>query len=159
VADDGELLFEGPNACIGVWRRHEGLDRLDPDRTVRTGDLVRREGEDFFFEGRTDTSFKLSNGRLVRAGAWEGRLKSTYPFLRDALLFTPNGTDVSLALCTDRSSDELPSLDDLRSVLGALGTRLAEVTTVSPEDWTQLPKGTVDRDEMTRRLREADQSN
>jgi non-ribosomal peptide synthetase component E (peptide arylation enzyme) len=158
VADDGELLFEGPNACVGVWRRHEGLDRLDPDRTVRTGDLVRREGDDLFFEGRKGTAFKLSNGRLVRAGAWEGRLKSTYPFLHDALLFTPDGTDLALALCTDRPSDELPSLGDLCTDLGTLGNRLAEVTTVSPEDWIQLPKGTVDRNEMTRRLREADQS-
>jgi len=159
VADDGELLFEGSNACIGVWRRHEGLDRLDPDRTVRTGDLVRREGDDLFFEGRKDTAFKLSNGRLVRAGAWEGRLKSTYSFLHDALLFTPDGTDLALALCTDGPSEHVPSLDDLQNVLGAVGTRLAEVTTVSPEDWIQLPKGTVDRDAMTRWLRKADRFN
>ena len=154
VADDGELLFEGPNACIGVWRRHQGLDRLDPDRSVHTGDLVRREGNDFFFEGRKNASFKLSNGRLVRAGAWEGRLKSEYPFLHDALLFTLDGTDLALALCTDRPSDDCPSLDQLRDAIGALGTRLAEVTTVSPAEWIQLPKGTVDRDEMTRRLRD-----
>ena len=155
VADDGELLFEGPNACVGVWRRHEGLDRSDPDRTVHTGDLVRREGEDFFFEGRKDTSFKLSNGRLVQAGAWEGRLISTYPFLRDALLYTPTGTDVALALCTDRPPDDCPSLDDFRDALDALGNRLVEVTVVPPNEWCQLPKGTVDREAMTRRLRTA----
>jgi long-subunit acyl-CoA synthetase (AMP-forming) len=154
VADDGELLFEGPNACVGVWRRHEGLDRRDPDRTVHTGDLVRRDGDDLFFEGRKDTAFKLSNGRLVRAGAWEGRLTSTYPFLHDALLFTPDGTDLALALCTDHPPAKLPSLNNLRDDLGALGNRLAEVTTVSPGDWIQLPKGTVDRNEMTRRLRD-----
>ena len=153
VADDGELLFEGPNACVGVWRRHDGLDRLTTGRTVHTGDLVRRDGDDFFFEGRKDTAFKLSNGRLVRAGAWEARLKSEYPFLHDALLFTPDDTDVALALCTDRSSDNVPSLGDLRDLLGALGTRLADVTIVSPDDWTQRPKGTVDRTAMSRRLR------
>ncbi|MFB6273115.1 MAG: AMP-binding protein [Salinibacter sp.] len=154
VADDGELLFEGPNACVGVWRRHEGLDRLNPDRTVHTGDLVRREGDDFFFEGRTDTAFKLSNGRLVRAGAWEGRLTSEYPFLHDALLYTPDSTDLALALCTDRPPDECPSLKALRNALGPLGPRLAEVTSISPDDWIQRPKGTVDRDAMTRRLRD-----
>jgi long-subunit acyl-CoA synthetase (AMP-forming) len=156
VADDGELLFEGPNACVGVWRRHEGLDRLDPERTVRTGDLVRREGDDLFFEGRTDTAFKLSNGRLVRAGAWEGRLTSEYPFLHDALLFTPDGTDLVLALCTARPAADGPSLNEIRDRLGALGNRLLDVVTISPEEWQQLPKGTVDRDEMTRRLREGD---
>jgi len=154
VAEDGELLFSGPNACIGVWRRCEGLDRLDPGRTVRTGDLVRREDNDVFFEGRKDTAFKLSNGRLVRAGAWEGRLKSAYPFLHDTLLFTPDGTDVALALCTDRPPADCPSLGDLREFLGGLGSRLDEVTTVSPENWIQLPKGAVDRDVMTRRLRD-----
>jgi acyl-CoA synthetase (AMP-forming)/AMP-acid ligase II len=155
MADDGELLFDGPNACVGVWRRGEGLDRTDPTRTVRTGDLVRRKGDDLFFEGRKGASFKLSNGRLVRAGAWEARLKSKYPFLHDVLLFTPGGTDVALALCTDRPSDEVPSLEDLRNDLSSLGSRLAAATTVSPDNWAQLPKGTVDRTEMTRRLQGA----
>ena len=154
VADDGELLFAGPNACVGVWRRHEGLDRQDPSRTVHTGDLVRREGDDLFFEGRTDTAFKLSNGRLVRAGAWEGRLTSAYPFLHDALLFTPDGTDLALALCTDRPPDDCPSLNELRDALGALGARLGERMIVAPDEWHQLPKGTVDRAEMTRRLQD-----
>jgi len=152
VADDGELFFEGPNACVGAWQRHEGLDRFDPDRTVHTGDLVRRDGDDLFFEGRKDTAFKLSNGRLVRAGAWEARLKSTYPFLHDALLFTPNGTDLAVALCADRSETELPSEDDVQDLLGPLGHRLAGVTVIPPKNWTHRPKGTVSRDTMTRRL-------
>jgi len=156
VADDGELLFEGPNACVGIWRRHEGLERRDPTRTVHTGDLVRREGDDFFFEGRKDTAFKLSNGRLVRAGAWEGRLKSEYSFLHDALLFTPDGTDLALALCTARPPADCPPLNELRDLLGALGNRLVDVGTIPPEEWQQRPKGTVDRDAMTRRLREGD---
>jgi non-ribosomal peptide synthetase component F len=155
VADDGELLFEGPNACVGVWHRGDGLERAAPDRTVHTGDLVRRDGDDLFFEGRKDTSFKLSNGRLVRAGAWEARLTSTYPFLHDALLFTPNGTGIAVALCTDRTDTAVPSEKDVRDLLGALGPRLTEVIIISPEEWTQRPKGTVNRDTMTRRLRGA----
>jgi acyl-CoA synthetase (AMP-forming)/AMP-acid ligase II len=153
MSDDGELLFEGPNACIGVWRRHEGLDRRAPTRTVHTGDRVRREGNDLFFEGRTDTSFSLSNGRLVQAGALEARLKRTYPFLHDALLFTPNGTNIAVALCADRPASALPSQDELEDTLGSLGTRLTTRTVLSLDDWAQTPKGTVDRDEMTRRLR------
>jgi len=155
VAEDGELLFEGPNACVGVWRRDEGLERAAPDRTVHTGDLVRRDGDDLFFEGRKDTSFKLSNGRLVRAGTWEARLTSTYPFLHDALLFTPNGADIAVALCADRAETEVPSEDDVRDLLGALGHRLAGITVVPPQEWTQRPKGTVHRNTMTRRLRNA----
>ncbi len=153
VAADGELLFEGPNACVGVWRRHEGLDRRAPNRTVRTGDLARREGEDLYFEGRKDTAFKLSNGRFVRAEAWEARLKGQFPSLHDALLFTPAGEDISVALCLAPSASEGPSESAIRDVLGRLGARLSGCVRVAPEDWKQGPKGTVDRDEMTRRLR------
>ena len=153
VAEDGELLFEGPNACVGVWRRHEGLERRAPTRTVRTGDLARREGDALYFEGRKDTAFKLSNGRFVRAGAWEARLKSQFPSLHDALLFTPAGEDISVALCVDPSTSEGPSETAIRDVLGRLGHRLSGGVRVAPEDWAQGPKGTVDRDEMTRRLR------
>jgi hypothetical protein len=60
---------------------------------------------------------------------------------------------VALALCTDPSSDNVPSLGDLRDLLGALGTRLADVTIVSPDAWIQRPKGTVDRTAMSRQLR------
>lgn len=155
VADDGELLFEGPNACVGVWRRYEGLERLDPDRTVHTGDCVRREGEDLFFEGRTDSAFKLSNGRLVRAGVWEARLKRTFPVLHDALLFAPTGEDVAVALCVEDSTSERPSEADVRDVLGSLSGRLIGCVRVAPDDWVQRSKGTVDREEMTRRLRSA----
>ncbi|WP_332314580.1 class I adenylate-forming enzyme family protein [Salinibacter sp.] len=153
VADDGELLFEGPNACIGTWRRHEGLNRQDPTRTVPTGDLVRRDGDGLFFEGRKDTAFKLSNGRLVRAGAWEGRLKSQFPSLHDALLFTPAGDGISVALCIDPCGAKGPSERAIREVLGSLAERLVDCVRVAPENWVQRAKGTVDRAEMTRRLR------
>jgi len=159
VADDGELVFDGPNAYVGVWRRHEGLDRRDSARPVHTGDLVRRDGDGLVFDGRKDASFKLSNGRLVRSGTWEARIKSEYPFLNDVLLFTPNGTDLALALCTERSASDRPSPADFRDVLGSLGNRLDEVMSVAPANWSQLPKGTVDRDEMTRRLRPEDSPN
>ena len=152
VTEDDELRFHGPNAYVGVWRRHEGLDRRSPDGPVHTGDLVRRDGDDLYFEGRKDTTFSLSNGRLVPAGALEGRLKRAHPALHDALLYTPDGTNVALALCA-ASPAARPSEDALRDTLGALGTRLVQTTVVPPDDWAQRPKGTVDRAAMTDRLR------
>jgi len=157
VADDGELLFEGPNACIGFWR-DGALQRVDPDRTVHTGDLVRRDGDDFFFQGRKDDAFKLSNGRLVQAGALEATLKTRHPSLRDALVFTPNGDDVAVALCPDASTTKPPSQAEVRETLGALGKRLVWTPTVAPDAWTTLAKGTVDRVAMTQTLTEAYQS-
>jgi acyl-CoA synthetase (AMP-forming)/AMP-acid ligase II len=65
IAEDGELLFEGSNACVGVWEE-DGLNRADPNRTVHTGDRAERDGDDLYFRGRKDQAFKLSNGRLVK---------------------------------------------------------------------------------------------
>jgi long-subunit acyl-CoA synthetase (AMP-forming) len=151
VAENGELLFEGPNACVGFWR-NGSLTRAEPDRTVHTGDLVRRDGEDLYFRGRTDDAFKLSNGRLVQAGAVEATLKTTYPTLRDALVFTPDGHDVAVALCPDDPTGERPSEEAVREALGSLGKRLVWTTTVPPDRWSTLAKGTVDRETMTNTL-------
>ncbi|MFP4227221.1 MAG: class I adenylate-forming enzyme family protein [Salinivenus sp.] len=157
VADDGELCFEGPNACVGFWRNGT-LDRVDPTRTVHTGDLVERTDDGFLFRGRKDASFKLSNGRLVQAGALESTLKTTFGTLRDALLFTPDGDNVAVALCPDAASTELPDLETLRATLGSLGSRLVWSTTVPPEAWQTHSKGTVDRTAMSASLSEAYQS-
>ena len=151
IADDGELLFKGPNACVGLWR-DGSLDRADPDRLVPTGDLVERDGDDLFFRGRKDDSFKLSNGRLVQAGAIEGDLKTTFPELSDAMVFTPNNTDVAVALCVSNPSTQCPSADDVRDVLGPLGERLVWTTAIPPTSWATLSKGAVDRDTMTATL-------
>jgi acyl-CoA synthetase (AMP-forming)/AMP-acid ligase II len=153
VADDGELLFEGPNACVGFWRDGT-LERTDPDRTVHTGDLVRRDGDDLFFQGRTDEAFKLSNGRLVQAGALEATLKTAHPDLRDALVFTPNGDDVAVAFCLAAPAEEPPSKAAVQDALGSLGRRLVWTTTVPPDRWATLAKGTVDRQAMSNRLTE-----
>lgn len=157
IADDGELFFKGPNACVGIWR-DGALDRADPDRLVPTGDLVKRDGDDLFFQGRKDHSFKLLNGRLVKAGALEADLKTQFPELSDALVFTPNSTDVAVALCVPPDVDRPPSSEDVRAVLGPLGERLVWTTAVPPESWTTLAKGSVDRDAMTTRLTDMYQS-
>ena len=157
VADDGELLFEGPNACVGVWR-DGALDRADPERTVHTGDLVERDGDDLFFRGRKDHSFKLSNGRLVRAGALEAEIKTQFPDLRDALVFTPNGDDVAVALCLDAPDAAPPPEPDVAAVLGGLRSRLVWTTALPPEAWSTYAKGSVDRSAMTETLTEQYQS-
>jgi len=158
VTEEGELTFDGPNACVGIWRDGT-LHRADPDRTVHTGDLVRREGDDLFFRGRKDEAFKLSNGRLVQAGALEATLKTTFPALRDALVFTPDGDDVAVALCLSDPSTDTPSREAVHDALGSLAKRLVWIPTVRPSAWETRAKGTVDRDRMTDTLRDTYQSN
>lgn len=151
TADDGELLFQGPNACVGFWSEGR-LDRVDPDRTVHTGDLVRRDGDAFFFDGRKDDAFKLSNGRLVHASHWEARLKNRFDALHDAFLFSPDGTHLALALRLGSDEAPPPPSDAVRNVLGPLQSRLKWITSVGGESWSALPKGTVDRRAMSRLL-------
>jgi len=151
IAEDGELLFEGPNACIGFWDDGH-LHRVDPNRSVHTGDLARRKGDDLFFCGRTDDAFKLSNGRLVQPGPWEATVKDRFPALRDALLFTHDGTNLTLALSPSPDDSSLPSETDVRSALSPIAARLEHVTTVDPDAWSSSPKGAVDRAAMIEKL-------
>ncbi len=180
VDEHGELFFRGPNACAGFWR-DGGLDRRPPTRWVATGDLVRREGDDLFFRGRTDDAFKLLNGRFVRAGFWEATLKQAFPALHDAFLYTPDGYALALAvrLADDAAADEsaddesaddkgaddksadgggggAPTLDAVRACLGPLGDRLARVHRLAPGAWPTSPKGATDRAALGRRLRDDD---
>jgi acyl-CoA synthetase (AMP-forming)/AMP-acid ligase II len=158
LADDGELLFRGDNACVGPWTPGEGLRRLNPDRWVPTGDRVRREGDDLYFEGRKDESFKLANGRFVRAGRWEAALKEAVPALRDALLFSPDGLHLHLAVTVAPGADDgeeaAPDEATLRAALGPLGDRLDRVVVVPPADWPTSPKGAVDRHVLGEHLRQ-----
>jgi acyl-CoA synthetase (AMP-forming)/AMP-acid ligase II len=153
VAPDGELLFSGDNACVGFWE-DGGLHRADPQRTVRTGDLVRRDGDHLFFRGRKDDAFKLSNGRLVQASACEAEIKNSFPTLHDALLFTHNGRDLTLAVCPSQDAPDAdrPSDEALLSALGSLAARTDRVVSVSPDEWASTPKGAVDRSAMIETL-------
>ena len=153
VADDGELLFRGPNACLGFWTEH-GLDRQDPDRTVATGDVVTQDGDDLFFRGRKDDTFKLSNGRFVQAGILETKLRSRLSSVKDALVYTPDGTNLGVALLIESDATETPPRSTVEATLGSVGSRLGTVQVVDAADWIASPKGAVNRQAMTDHLRQ-----
>jgi acyl-CoA synthetase (AMP-forming)/AMP-acid ligase II len=149
VSDAGTLRFRGPNACLGTWT-DGALQRTDPDRWVDTGDLVERDGDAFYYRGRADDTFKLPNGRLVKAGAWEARLKEQFAPLRDALVCTTQHRDVCVALCIDpEASDDPPSREDVAACLDPIAQYLDDVCVVPAAEWQSLPKGELDRSAMT----------
>ncbi len=152
IDDDGELHFQGDNACVGIWRDGR-LDRLDPNRLVATGDKVEQDGDDLFFRGRTDNTFKLSNGRLVPAGQVESTLKQRFQKLDEAFVFTPDGDNVALALRLTEGSSEPPSDNAIRQAMGDLHERLIDISVVDTDMWVSTPKGTVAREEMTTVMR------
>ena len=148
VSDAGTLRFRGPNACLGTWTDGT-LERNAPDRWVDTGDLVERDGDAFYYRGRADDSFKLPNGRLVHAGAWEARLKEQFAPLRDALVCTAEDADLCVALCVDAAHPNAPSRNDVAACLDPIAQYVDDVSVVPPDDWQSLPKGEVDRHAMT----------
>jgi len=151
VDDDGVLAFRGPNACLGEWHgvladRSDGtspLERLPADRWVRTGDLAAAEADgSYTFLGRAAESFKLENGRSVAPLATEDVVRARYPGVREAVLSSADGVALVLAVSGD---GPIPTADDVRALLGALGDRPFRVVRVARDGWVRTPKGEIDR--------------
>jgi acyl-coenzyme A synthetase/AMP-(fatty) acid ligase len=151
INDNGELLFQGQNACIGQWTT-DGLYPLDPERWVATGDRAERRSDGLYFQGRTDSTFKLANGRMVHAGPIEARIKEGIDDVHDAFVWSPNGTELAIAFCWDASPAQRPTNDAMRPYLGPLHKRLDTTLFLAPADWPQTPKGAVDRMAIQQRL-------
>ena len=143
---EGEIHFRGRNACLGFWEEG-GLNRLDPERWVATGDLARRDGKYLSFLGRSDASFKLNNGRLVQASLWENKLKERVPALEEVLIFSPDGERLEAYIAL-RPNCVQPSFETLRQTLGSLSERFNRVTEIAPDGWVHSPKGELCRADM-----------
>lgn len=151
VDDDGVLAFRGPNACRGEWHAGSredlagsaGLVRLPPDRWVRTGDLAVAEPDGTYtFVGRAAESFKLENGRYVAPLPLEAAVRARYPRVVEVVLSSRDGMTLDLALTSDV---DIPPVDALRPLLGALRGRPLRVVRVAPDAWIRTPKGEIDR--------------
>lgn len=140
---DGVLAFRGPNAALGAWTPAAGLARLAPDRWVRTLDLAERRGPDLYYRGRASEAFKLDNGRFVRAGDLEARLRDGVPGVLDAVVGTPDGTGLSLDLLVRNAA--WSGAASARSALGPHARRLRSLRLHTRDTWPTLPKGTPDR--------------
>jgi fatty-acyl-CoA synthase len=72
----GELLLAGANICGGYWRKPDETEKAFTDGYFRTGDLVRRDSDGFFFlVGRSKDMF-ISGGENVYPAEVEAVLKS-----------------------------------------------------------------------------------
>ncbi len=143
VDADGVLAFRGPNACLGFWR-DGALAAEPPDRWVRTGDLARAEADGTYtFEGRLSDSFKLENGRFVAAAAVERAVCERWPAVADAMLSSPDGR--SLVLAVSDAGGAAPAPADLAELLGPLAGRPLQIVAVAPGAWVRTPKGELDR--------------
>ncbi|MBC7809035.1 MAG: acyl--CoA ligase [Akkermansiaceae bacterium] len=137
---EGSLQFRGANACVGTWAPATGITLLEPGRWQDTGDLVRKTAEgDLFFTGRSDSAFKLANGRRIEPEPLENILRNAFPSAEHLLLFSEGGETLTLA------SDVPFSCDAVLAHLGSLGKLLDAIYIVPRDVFLYTPKGSPRR--------------
>ena len=124
LADDGEILYRGPNVMLGYYHRPDlTAETVDSDGFLHTGDVgefVEKDGARFLrITDRKKEIFKTSGGKYIAPQPLENRLKES-PFIAQAMvvgeyqkfpgaLIVPNFAAVRDAL---RTQETLPEPDD-----------------------------------------------
>lgn len=142
IEADDVLSFRGPNACAGIWS-DGALHPIDIEGWHRTGDLVSERDGLYSYIGRTSMTFKLSNGRMVRAPQLEATIRRDLPEITDVVLAPHGGALLDLLY----STADARTVPDTRfhAVLGGLAEYLGRVTRVDDAQWIRTPKGDIDR--------------
>ncbi len=117
----GELLLKGPHVCSGYWNNPEATAAaLDAEGFFHTGDLARRDGDDFFtIAGRRKDMF-ISGAVNVYPAEIEGELM-LHPGVSDvAVIGAPHPTwgEVGVAFVVPRPG-VAPSGEELAAFLAA----------------------------------------
>lgn len=98
VDEDGELLLSGPAVCGGYWRNPEATAAAMGDGWFRTGDILRRDAEGFYWvRGRKKEMF-ISGGENVYPAEVEA-----------AIAGCPGVTDVAVVAIPDARWGEVGS--------------------------------------------------
>ncbi len=150
IADDGELLFRGPNACIGTVNEGE-IQLLDPKRWQATGDRAAEDAGRLFFLGRKDLSVKLDNGRWFHPGEWEAAICARFGGVESALVLADDDGRRLVAVVCMRDGLS-PTLTDLRDLFGGLQNRLVEVRERASHALPRSGKGDVDRKALLKEI-------
>jgi fatty-acyl-CoA synthase len=137
VDEVGELLLRGPAVTPGYWRNEKATAETIRDGWFHTGDLLRRDGEGFFFvAGRMKDMF-ISGGENVYPVEIE-RVLSTHPKLREVAVIgvpDPKWGEVGRAFVAPVAGETVTEAE----VLSFLEGKLARY---------KLPKSVVVRAEL-----------
>ena len=86
IADDGEILFKGPNLMPGYYKDPEKTKQaIDKDGWFHTGDTGELDGRILKITGRTKEIFKLSTGKYVTPELVENKMKES-PFIEQMMV-------------------------------------------------------------------------
>jgi long-chain acyl-CoA synthetase len=86
IADDGEILFKGPNLMPGYYKDTERTaEVINAEGYFHTGDLGKLEGKILSITGRKKELFKLSTGKYVAPQPIENKFKES-PFIEQLMV-------------------------------------------------------------------------
>ncbi len=91
LAEDGELLFKGPNLMVGYYKDEEKTrEVIDEDGWFHTGDIAKIDEDGFIYiVDRKKEIFKLSNGKYIAPQPIENALQRS-PFIEQAFVLGTN---------------------------------------------------------------------
>jgi len=97
IADDGEILFKGPNLMPGYYKDEEKTkEAIDKEGWFHTGDTGVLDGRILKITGRTKEIFKLSTGKYVAPELVENKMKES-PFI-EALMVVGDAEKYTAAI-------------------------------------------------------------
>lgn len=116
VGEVGELWMKGPHTFGGYWENEEETGKTLQDGWVRTGDLMQRDDEGYFFVVGRKKEMYISGGENVYPAHVERVLQSHAAVELAAVIGVPHPKwgDTGWAycqLCDDRTSSESELLD------------------------------------------------
>ncbi|RQN03198.1 long-chain fatty acid--CoA ligase [Aeromicrobium camelliae] len=148
VADDGELLFRGPQVFRGYWRNREATAAvLEADGWFHTGDLGEIDDDGFIkITGRKKEIIVTAGGKNVSPSILEDRVRA-HPYVSQCLVVGDGKPFIAALVTIDREHwtgdlDDPALHDAVQSAIDDANTQVSRAEsirkfTVLDEDWTE----------------------
>ncbi len=99
IAEDGEILFKGPNLMPGYYKDEEKTkEAIDAEGWFHTGDTGELNGKILKITGRKKEIFKLSTGKYVAPELVENKMKES-PFIEQLMIVGDNEKYTAAIVC------------------------------------------------------------
>ena len=138
IADDGEILYRGPNVMIGYYRRPDlTKETIDSEGWLHTGDVGELDGPFLKITDRKKEIFKTSGGKYIAPQQVENQLKESR-FIAQCMVIGENHKFPAALI--------VPRFDALRSWLAAEGEMVEDTAKIlSHPKVTPLIQSEIDR--------------
>ena len=151
--DEGELCIEGPSLAQGYWQRRDLTEQAfiawQGRRLYRTGDQVRRIGEDEFqYRGRRDDQIKL-RGFRIELGEIEASLRHIEGVLEAAVRLLGEGDEACLVGYVELRSGGSTRVEIRRQLQRSLPYYMIPSRIVLLDSLPKTASGKIDRKRLS----------